>query len=46
MAQLMDNVPHRPVYQIGLLLLRWQDMEENWLSALVSVVKWIRLWAP
>lgn len=36
MAQLMNKLPLRGEYQIGLLLVLWQDSGEEWLSTLVS----------
>jgi hypothetical protein len=36
MARLLANVPRRPVYQMGLLLLQRQDEDQRWLSEVVS----------
>jgi hypothetical protein len=36
MARLLANVPRRPVYQMGLLLLQRQDEDQGWLSEVVS----------
>lgn len=44
MAQLLGKLPLRGEYQIGLLLVMWQDVGEEWLSTLVSKGNWLGWW--
>lgn len=44
MAQLLAKLPARADYQIGLLLVQWQDVGDEWLSALVSIGSWSGWW--